>query len=77
MAECGLPREDGTSTSQTSTNIFGGDGLYRRHRADLLPLVGGSWPNGAHAGSFAVFLDDASGGASRGVGLRSARFLSV
>ncbi len=77
MAECGLPREDGTSTSQTSTNIFGGDGLYRRHRSDLLPRVGGNWFNGALAGSFAVNLDDGSGYAFQVVGLRSARFLSA
>jgi len=77
MAECGLPREDGTSTSQTSTNIFGGDGLYRRHRSDLLPLVGGRWSRGALAGSFAVTLNNVSGNTSQNVGLRSARFLSA
>jgi hypothetical protein len=77
MAECGLPREDGTSTSQTSTNIFGGDGLYRRHRSDLLPRVGGSWNPGARAGSFAVALNNDSGYTSQNVGLRSARFLSA
>jgi hypothetical protein len=77
MAECGLPRQSGTSLTQTSTNIFGGDGLYRRHRADLLPRVGGSWPTGAPAGSFAVTLDFTSSSTNQSVGGRAARFLSV
>ena len=77
MAECGLPREAGTSLTQTSTNIFGGDGLYRRHLNDLLPLVGGSWSAGAIAGSFAVDLNDASSVTGRTVGVRAVRFLSV
>jgi hypothetical protein len=51
MTECLLPREAGTSTSQTSTNHFGGDGLFRKHTNDLLPLVGGNWITGATAGS--------------------------
>jgi hypothetical protein len=77
MAECGLPREAGTSLTQTSTNIFGGDGLYRRHVNDLLPPVGGTWDHGAPAGSFAVALDLVSGSSGQTVGARSARFLSV
>jgi len=75
MAEFGLPRQAGTSLTQTSTNIFGGDGLYRAHRSDLLPLVGGLWILGAHAGSFAVFLSDPSGGSGQPVGGRSCRLL--
>jgi hypothetical protein len=77
MAECGLPRQAGTSLTQTSTNIFGGDGLYRYHRSDLLPHVGGNWNAGSPSGSFAVVLDNTSSSAARGVGVRSARFLSV
>lgn len=75
MAELGLPRQDGTSESQTSTNIFGGDGFYRYHRNDLLPNVGGDWSGGALAGSFAVVLFHPSGDPSLSVGGRSCRFL--
>lgn len=77
MAECGLPRQAGTSGSQTSTNIFGGDGFYRYHRNDLLPLCGGAWVFGARAGSFAVFLSNAASSPSQGVSGRGARFLPV
>jgi hypothetical protein len=54
MTECLLPREAGTSTSQTSTNHFGGDGLFRRHLNDLLPIAGGNWDSGSSAGVFAL-----------------------
>lgn len=74
MAECGLPRQAGTSLTQTSTNIFGGDGLYRAHRSDLLPRVGGGWVDGAPAGSFAVALNAVSGSAVQYVGGRACRF---
>ena len=78
MAECGLPRQAGTSVTQTSTNIFGGDGLFRHHVNDLLPRVGGNWFVGASAGSFAVDLGAGSSvSATARVGARSARFLSV
>ena len=77
MAEFGLPREDATSITQTSTTIFGGDGLYRAHVNNLLPVCGGSWSTGARAGSFAVPLDPTAANASQAVGARGARFLSV
>lgn len=77
MAEFGLPRQAGTSTSQTSTNIFGGDGLYRAHRSSLLPRCGGTWVDGAPAGSFAVILNSAATTATQYVGGRGARFLPV
>ena len=77
MAEFGLPREAGTSLTQTSTNIFGGDGLYRAHVNNLLPLCGGYWGNGALAGSFAVILANSATDTSQVVGARGSRFLSV
>ncbi len=77
MAEFGLPREAGTSLTQTSTNIFGGDGLYRRHVNNLLPLCGGSWLTGALAGSFAVLLNVTATNPTQFVGGRGARFLPV
>jgi hypothetical protein len=79
MSELGLPRELGTSLTQTSTNIFGGDGLFRRHTNDLLPRAGGSWNNGATAGVFAVFLNDFSGNFVNlfNVGARAVRLLAA
>ena len=77
MAEFGLPRQAGTSLTQTSTNIFGGDGLYRAHRSDLLPFCGGFWSDGALAGSFAVILLDPAPYPNQRVGGRGARFLPV
>ena len=77
MAEFGLPREAGTSPTQTSTNIFGGDGLFRNHVNNLLPLCGGDWDGGALAGSFAVNLVVTAAGTFQRVGVRGARFLSV
>jgi hypothetical protein len=77
MTECLLPRESGTSTTQTSTNHFGGDGLFRRHVNDLLPLAGGSWFNGASAGVFAVSLSVNSGNSFSDNGARCLRLLSA
>ena len=77
MTECLLPREAGTSVTQTSTNHFGGDGLYRRHLNDVLPLVGGGWNTGAVAGVFTVFLGNTSGSGNRVFGARSLRLLSA
>ena len=77
MTECGLARSAGTNTSQTSTNIFGGDGLFRRHLNDLLPRAGGSWVSGAGAGVFALNLDNGAGTDNAGVGCRAARLLAA
>jgi hypothetical protein len=77
MTECLLPRESGTSTTQTSTNHFGGDGVFRRHVNDLLPRAGGNWGVGAFAGVFAVALSAASGFSDITVGARCLRLLSA
>jgi hypothetical protein len=42
MAEFGLPREAGTSLTQTSTNIWGGDRFLYAHVNNLLPICGGT-----------------------------------
>jgi hypothetical protein len=62
MAECGLPRQLGTSLTLTGTNIFGGDGLFRYHTGDLLPPAGGAWGSGggAAAGVFSINLFSSS-----------------
>lgn len=39
----------------------------------MLPHVGGNWNNGAHAGSFAVNLNNDSGNTNQNVGGRAAR----
>jgi|688.fasta_scaffold14032_16 hypothetical protein len=77
MTECLLPREPGTSTTQTRTNRFGGDGLVRRHLNDLLPLTGGAWASGAAAGLFTVILNTRSGDGDGGFGARCLRLLSA
>jgi hypothetical protein len=77
MTECGIARSAGTSTTQTSTNIFGGDGITRNHANDLLPLVGGNWNNGAFAGVFAVNLNNNSGDGNSTFGARALRLLSA
>jgi hypothetical protein len=77
MTECLLAREAGTSLSQTSTNHFGGDGLFRRHLNDLLPLVGGVWSDGARAGVFTVNLSLSSGSVAGTGGARALRLLSA
>ena len=43
----------------------------------MLPHVGGNWNNGAHAGSFAVNLNNDSGNTNQNVGARSARFRHI
>lgn len=43
----------------------------------MLPHVGGNWNNGAHAGSFAVNLNNDSGNTNQNVGGRSARFRHI
>lgn len=77
MTECLIPRELGTSGSQTSTNIFGGDGVYRSSPNDMLPLAGGSWGSNAAAGVCAVSLFNTSGGASDNFGARAVRLLAA
>ena len=77
MTECLIPRELGTSGTQTSTNIFGGDGVYRSSPSDLLPVVGGIWDDGAVAGVFYVTLSRASSNTYDVIGARAVRLLSA
>ena len=77
MTECGLARSAGTSTTQTSTNIFGGDGLYRLHVNDMLPLAGGYCSSGASAGVFALLLNISSTVISVNSGCRAVRLLAA
>jgi hypothetical protein len=77
MAEFGLPRQAGTSLTQTSTNIFGGDGVLTGHLSNITPIIGGGWDYGAASGSFAVVIVQTSSETNRSVGARSCRFVSV
>ena len=77
MAESGIPRELGTTTTQAGTNHFGGDGFFRSLTADCLPVVGGSWAGTAAAGVFARVLSDAPSSANSVIGARAVRLLSA
>jgi hypothetical protein len=77
MTECLLPRELGTSGTQTSTNIFGGDRFFNRRLNNMLPLVGGTWGFGATAGVFSVNLNNFATSAGNRFGARAVRLLSA
>jgi len=77
MTETMLPRELGTSLSQTSTNIYGGDRFYSDVLNDLLPIVGGFWASAAYAGVFSVILIGSSSGANINNGARAVRLLAA
>jgi hypothetical protein len=79
MAELGIPREQGTNTTQgtTGVNIFGGDGFYRSLTADCLPLVGGGGTDPASAGVFARLLLRTPSLTRDDVGARAVRLLSA
>jgi hypothetical protein len=77
MTECLLPRELGTSGTQTSTNIFGGDRFTSRRLNNMLPFVGGSWTGGAAAGVFSVNLSNIATNAGISSGARAVRLLSA
>lgn len=77
MTECGIPREAGTNTTQTGTNIYGGDGFYRSLTADCLPLVGGRWDDTARAGVFYRSLGNTPSTANASIGARAVRLLAA
>jgi hypothetical protein len=77
MTETLLPRELGTSGSQTGTNIFGGDRFVSARVNNLLPRVGGDWGTAASSGVFEVLLDLAATSATDRVGARAVRLLSA
>lgn len=77
MTECLLPRELGTSGTQTSTNIFGGDLFYKSNTNDLLPIVGGYWSDYATAGVFLVYLATTSSFTNGTGGARAVRLLAA
>jgi len=50
----------------------GGDGIWVRNYGERIPLRGGHWAGGSHAGVFALRLDGARSDSGHGVGFRSA-----
>jgi hypothetical protein len=77
MTETLLPRELGTSGSQTGTNIFGGDRFFSARVNNLLPPVGGAWVDAAGSGVFGVVLSSSAAGTSGSFGARAVRLLSA
>jgi hypothetical protein len=77
MTSCLLPRQAGTSGTLTSTNIYGGDGLFRSHASGLIPTIGADWPNVGIAGVFSVNLSAGSNASYNSAGCRGARLLSA
>ena len=77
MTECMLPRQLGTSSTQTGTNIFGGDLFQGRRLNAMLPRVGGDWSNSATAGVFSVSLVFSATFATVSFGARAVRLLSA
>jgi hypothetical protein len=77
MTECMLPREDGTDSTQTGTNIFGGDRFRSARLNNLVPQVGGGWGANAGAGVFGVGLGLTDTFISASIGARACRLLSA
>lgn len=57
------------------TNPFGNDGFWDYLVADLCPLSGGGWGNGAYAGVWAFALNGSRGSADNAMGFRAALYL--
>jgi len=55
MTSLGIYRDGGQSAS--GTNLYGQDGLYQYHRANLAVVSGGDWGNGSDAGLWACYLN--------------------
>jgi hypothetical protein len=78
MTECMIPRQLGTSASQTGTNIYGGDRFFSARVNNMLPVAGGTWNVGANAGVFELFIGStATFSINNGIGARACRLLSA
>lgn len=67
----GLPK-DASAFSSGGTNLFGTDGLYERHRADLCVISGGAWSHGSLAGAWCAPLYSHRGNSTHATGFRAA-----
>lgn len=77
MTECIIPRQLGTSLSQTGTNIYGGDRFFSARVNNLLPIAGGNWNAGASAGVFGLNISNPATSVGSNSGARACRLLSV
>jgi hypothetical protein len=76
LAALGLPQDaNAGSTSQTATNRFGGDGLYRKHADLLAPIAGGAWSSGSGAGVWALGVYTSRSYSSGDVGSRAVLYV--
>lgn len=67
--------KDVPAKSTGGTNLFGADGIYEYHRADLCVISGGFWGTGSDAGVWAANCNDARTGSLYAVGFRAACYL--
>lgn len=73
MANVGVYTSSGESAS--GTNLFGNDGLYEYHRANLCLHSGGTWDNGSKAGVWALLLSLYRTSSSGNIGFRAAAYV--
>ena len=66
---------DANAKSAAGTNLFGSDGIYEYHRANLCLISGGDWSSGALSGVWAAALHGARAHGPWAVGFRSACYL--
>lgn len=69
-----LPK-DANAQSAGGTNLFGTDGLYERHRANLCVISGGNWGYGSIAGVWCAGLNSPRGDSYDDVGFRAACYV--
>lgn len=75
MTLCGLPRPEGVVTSSPDyKTVFGGDGFDLSHTNDLIPAIGGRWPDQGLAGVFNINLSSTATTTSKYAGCRAMRF---
>jgi hypothetical protein len=77
MTETLLPRQLGTSGTQTGTNIFGGDRFLSARGNNMVLRVGGGWDGVATSGVFGVRLDADATSTDNRIGARAVRLLSA
>ena len=64
-----------TGHGATGINLFGVDGIYEYHRANLCLLSGGDWTDTSTAGVWALYLSDSRTSSYYSVGFRCAAYL--
>lgn len=67
--------KDANAEDATGTNLFGKDGIYEYHRANLCVLSGGSWGTTTSAGLWTVHLNSYRTNTYSAVGCRSCLYV--